>query len=425
MNIIKKKRIFINSLFKWTIFLLLQQIVISKKLKAKSKPKILIIGGGFGGMSCLKYFSNFKDLVDLTLVDKSDQIQTCPFSNLVIGGLLDYSQITFNLKLDSFVKFYKNQVKKIHPHKKKVEFIDGSILEYDFLILSPGIGFKNQQINGYSLQDKTNIPHCWDGTKNIKKFKSYLNSLENKSVIIISSPDYPYRCPPAPYERASMIANFLKKRKKKFKILIFDAKNSFTKKDIFFSEWKENYGDSVEWIKRDKGGILTNYETKFVYNNQGQKIKGDFIHIIPEQKAANIIFDSNLSYSDWCKINPTTFELNDFKDIYVLGDSVDAGDMPKSAFSAESQSKVLSINLINRIMQKSYIDPVFLNTCYSFSAPNRAFSISSWYKLNKTKDSIVSLGSSESKLKASSLERQRESIEAFGWYESITKKLYI
>ncbi len=420
-----KKRIFINKFFQASIFLLLNQISFSKKLKAKAKPKILIIGGGFGGASCLKYLSNFPDLIDLKIIDKTNKIQTCPFSNLVIGNVMNTSEITFELKSPSFVKSIKEEVKRVDSEKKIVELSDGSYLDYDFLILSPGIGYKNEQLNGFSMSDSKNIPHCWDGDKNIKNFKNRLDALENNCVIIISSPDYPYRCPPAPYERASMIANFLKNKKINFKILIFDSKNSFTKKNIFFHEWKENYQDSIEWISRDNGGLLKEYNKDSVINANDQKIEGNFIHIIPEQKAANIFDDSKLIETSWCKINPETFQLQNFEDIYVLGDSVDAGDMPKSAFSAESQAKMLSINLMNRIMQKKYYNPVYLNTCYSFSTPSRAFSITSWYRLNKKRDRIVSLGSSESKIKASIEERRTESLEAYAWYESITKKLYI
>ena len=154
-------------------------------------------------------------------------------------------------------------------------------------------------------------------------------------------------------------------------------------------------------------------------------MKSDFIHIIPEQRASNLIVNSNLSDDEWCKINPVTFQLSNQDDIYVIGDSIDAGDMPKSSFSANSQSKVLAINLINRILGKKYINPVFLNTCYSFSGDNRAFSISSWYRLNNEKNRIVSLGTTESNVVATKNERLREYHEAFGWYESITTDLYL
>ena len=421
---IKKKRFFISSFFKWSLFLLFNQIGIAKKINAKTKPKVVILGAGFGGASSISYLSNFTDLIDLVVVDKNRWIKTCPFSNLVIGNILDESKITFKPKFNKNIKFIVNEFKFIDAERKKIVFVDELSLDYDFLIISPGIGYKNKQVEGYSVNDKENIPHCWDGENKIPYFKQRLDSLENKCTVIISSPDYPYRCPPAPYERASMIANFLKRKNIKFKILIFDSKNSFTKKNIFLSEWKEIYGESIEWISKKKGGLITKFEKKKVINSNGEKINGDFIHVIPEQKAGKIIFDSKLCDSDWCKINPETFQLQNFKDIYVVGDSIDAGDMPKSAFSAESQAKMLSLNLVNRILQKPYLNPVFLNTCYSFSSDDRAFSITSWYKLNSAKDRIVSLGSSQSSENGLIGERTRESIEAFGWYKSITETLY-
>ena len=421
---IKKKKFFLNSVFKWSLVLLLNQIVIAKKVKAKSKPKVVVLGAGFGGASCISYLSNFTDLIELIVIDKNRWIKTCPFSNLVIGNLLDESNIKFKPKFNTNVKFVVNELKFINAERKKILFVDELSLDYDFLIISPGIGYKREQIEGYSVNKKSNIPHCWDGDHKISYFKKSLDSLENKCKVIISSPDYPYRCPPAPYERASMIANFLKKKNIKFKILILDAKNSFTKKNIFLKEWKKIYGNSIEWISKKNGGLITKFEESHVINSDGEKINGDFIHIIPEQQAGKIIFDSKLSDSDWCKINPKTFQLSNSKDIYVVGDSIDAGDMPKSAFSAESQAKMLSLNLVNRILQKTYLDPVFLNTCYSFSSYDRAFSITSWYKLNSAKDRIVSLGSSQSSENGLTDERMRESKEAFGWYESITKNLY-
>ena len=421
---IKKKRFFLNSIFKWTLFLLLNQIGAAKKINAKGKPKVVILGAGFGGASCINYLSNFTDLIDLVVIDKNEWIKTCPFSNLVIGNLLDEHNITFKPRFNKNIRFIVNQLKFINADKKQILFVDNLLLDYDFLIISPGIGYKKKQIQGYSVDDDENIPHCWDGENKISYFKKSLDSLENNCKVIISCPDYPYRCPPAPYERASMIASFLKNKKNKFKILIFDSKNSFTKKNIFLKEWKKIYGDSIEWISRKKGGLINRLEKNRVINNDGEKIDGDFIHIIPEQSAGKIIFDSKLCNGDWCKINPQTFQLLNFKDIYVVGDSIDAGDMPKSAFSAESQAKILSLNLVNRILEKAYLDPVFLNTCYSFSSYDRAFSITSWYRLNSNNDRIVSLGSSQSSEDGLLNERLRESKEAYGWYESITKALY-
>ncbi len=424
----RSKRDFIKKMGLSLTGLFLLNVFYFRKAKSNYKPKVVIIGGGVGGASCLRYLSDYSNFIELSIIEKNKNIQTCPFSNLVIGGLKNHEDIVFETK--SFyrkkINFVNDYVNKIDIDNKKILLNDKSFLNYDFLILSPGISYKWENIFGLKKNDPKILPHSWDGDKNLHSFKKRIDDLENNSTIIISSPDYPYRCPPAPYERASLIANYLIKKRKKFKILILDSKDSFTKKKLFIREWDLFYKNKIEWVSRSDGGQVVEIDSnnKIVKTKNGQKYKGDIIHIIPDQKASDLFFQSKLISNDWCNVNPVTFELNGFKDIYVLGDSIDAWDMPKSAFSANSQSKALSQNLVNRILEKEYINPAFLNTCYSFSAPERAFSISSWYRLNSEKNRIVSLGTKESDVNASDYQRKKETIEAYGWYESLTKEIY-
>tara|TARA_Y100001970_G_C14160509_1_gene818261 strand:+ start:121 stop:1410 length:1290 start_codon:yes stop_codon:yes gene_type:complete len=424
----RSKRDFIKKMGLSLTGLFLLNVFYFRKAKSNYKPKVVIIGGGVGGASCLRYLSDYSNFIELSIIEKNKNIQTCPFSNLVIGGLKNHEDIVFETK--SFyrkkINFVNDYVNKIDIDNKKILLNDKSFLNYDFLILSPGISYKWENIFGLKKNDPKILPHSWDGDKNLHSFKKRIDDLENNSTIIISSPDYPYRCPPAPYERASLIANYLIKKRKKFKILILDSKDSFTKKKLFIREWDLFYKNKIEWVSRSDGGQVVEIDSnnKIVKTKNGQKYKGDIIHIIPDQKASDLFFQSKLISNDWCNVNPVNFELNGFKDIYVLGDSIDAWDMPKSAFSANSQSKALSQNLVNRILEKEYINPAFLNTCYSFSAPERAFSISSWYRLNSEKNRIVSLGTKESDVNASDYQRKKETIEAYGWYESLTKEIY-
>ena len=131
------------------------------------------------------------------VIDKYTQIQTCPFSNLVLGSVMDYQDITFNVNKNLEAKFHTTQVKYINSEKKRIYFSDDMSMNYDYLILSPGIGFKKNQINGYSIDDKSSVPHCWTGDKKILEFKKRLNSLDDFCNLIISAPEYPYRCPPS------------------------------------------------------------------------------------------------------------------------------------------------------------------------------------------------------------------------------------
>ena len=425
------RRKFILDLAGNLLFLMLSKMFFIKRLGAKTKPRIIILGMGIGGATCLSYLSKLSNFIEIIVIEKSTKVRTGPFTNLVIGDILEEDYITFKINEEKYrnVKFIYNNINFIDSDKQKIVFSDGVKLDFDFLVLSPGIGYKENIIKGFSIHDKKNVPHCWDGGSDILSFKKRLHELEDGSQIIISAPDYPYRCPPAPYERASLIANYKIKIKKNIKILILDSKDSFTKQDNFFREWKSNYKDIIEWVPRSKGGRIIFYDQKnnLVKNDQGQVFKADFIHIIPDQKAAKVITDSNLisKEQDWCQINPISFELEGHKNIYVIGDSINAWAMPKSAFSANSQAKVLSINLINKILEKDPIDPVFLNTCYSFSKEDRAFSISSWYRLNLANDRIISLGSSQSNTNSNNLDRRLEASHAFGWYETMVKDLFL
>lgn len=422
-SFLKSSSYFLSSLLFGTLFKIRDSTA-----NTKLKPRIIIVGFGIGGATCLSYLLKFSKNFDIVVIEKNEKIQTCPMSNLVITDIIPYSYIShdFNHKRLKNIKFLNSSVKKIYTHKKIIETEDSSKVYYDYLILSPGINFKND-IDGYNSEDRTIVPHCWNGTKDIFNFKKRLNDLEKKSTIIISAPDYPYRCPPAPYERASLLANFLKRKKINFKILILDSKDSFTKKDIFLNEWRNYYKESIEWISKSNGGKVVYFDKKenYVKTSNGSKFKADFINIIPNQKAADILTRSGLNGDkDWCNVNPMTFELNDFRDIFVIGDSIDAGDMPKSAFSANSQAKILATNLVNRIYDKELLNPVFLNTCYSFSSSRRAFSITSWYKLNDQKTKIVSLGSSTTKVDALSHQYFNETRQAYGWYENLVKTIY-
>ena len=398
-----------------------------KGLRAQYKPRVVVIGGGFGGGSCLRYLDSFSDKLSLVLVEKEQNYYTCPFSNYVVGGFRKINKNQFNYdKLENRgIKVLRRKVTFIDSDKKKIFFADGNIV-YDYLILSPGVSFKWNDIDGFNKNLTNKYPVGWTGGQDVQKIYKKIDSLDDGSKIVIVPPDYPYRCPPAPYERASLIANFLKKKKINSKILIFDCKNSFTKSELFFSAWNKLYPDMIEWIPKSKGGkiIKLDPQENLITSESGQKIKADFLNIIPNQKASDLISNSNLISDDWCKVNPKTFNLENHKKIFALGDSIDGGDMPKSAFSANSQAKVCAENLLNTIFEKRLLNPVFLNTCYSLAAENYGFAISSWYRVSNYDNRIVSLGSRSSPTKSENALRIKEAKESYQWYESITDEIF-
>ena len=396
-------------------------------VRAEYKPRIVVIGGGFGGGSCLRYLDSFSDKLDLILIEKNRNYYTCPFSNYVLGGFRDINKNKFNygnLKKRG-INVINKKVLLIDSEKKKILLEDAS-LNYDWLVLSPGISFKWDGIEGFDKHQATKFPIGWSGGRDILKIFKKVQSLSSGSKVVIVPPDYPYRCPPAPYERASMIAYFLKMRKINAKILILDCKDDFTKSKLFFRAWEKLYPDMIEWIPKSKGGKVVRIDSKEnqIILESGQNIKADILNVIPEQKASDLIRNSGLINGDWCRINPKTFELESNKNIHVIGDSIDAGDMPKSAFSANSQGKACAENLINIIFQKKLSNPVFLNTCYSLAAERYGFAISSWYRVSSVDDRIVSLGSKSSPLKWDRDLGKREAHESYQWYTSITDEIF-
>ena len=418
----KNKRIFLKS-----FGLGFLSLPFLRGVRANYKPRVVILGGGFGGGTCLRYFENFSEEIEIILIEKNKYYYTCPFSNYVLGGFRNISQNRFQYKsIDrNRIKIIYDEVKFIDSEKKKLKLHNYDYIKYDWLIISPGISFKTNQIEGYNPKTNLEHPHGWSG-KQADIILKKINSLENNSKIIISAPEYPYRCPPAPYERASLIAYNLKKKGLEFKIIILDNKDSFTKKELFFEAWKELYSNNIEWISKKSGGKIIKLDSKkkFVVTENGEKISGDLINIIPEQKASDIFFSSNLIKNDWCDVNPTTFELKGNKFIHVIGDSINAWDMPKSAFSANSQGKACSENIINMILDRKVSNPVFLNTCYSLASPNHGFSVTSWYRVNSTNTKIVSLGSKQTSLGLSDSEKKEEVLQSLGWYEHITNDLF-
>lgn len=396
-------------------------------VRGNYKPKIVIIGGGFGGGSCARYLERFSNFFDILLIEKKNTYYTCPFSNYVLGGFRTIEQNIFDYKNFALrkTKLLNANVHFINPEKNKIILDNNDSINYDWLVISPGIDFKWNTIEGYNQKVNAKFPHCWNG-KDVDILNKQIDSLDNNSVILISIPAYPYRCPPAPYERASMIAYKLKKKNLKYKIFLLDNKNSFTKQKLFLAAWNKFYPNCIEWISKNNGGEVVefNQNKKEIYTKSAGKFKGNLINIIPEQKAGQLLQSSNLVFNDWVEIDPISFSHKNFSNIHVLGDSINAGDMPKSAFSANSQAKICAENLKNKILEKDMVNPTFLNTCYSLASSQHGFSTSSWYRVSSKNSKIVSLGSTETRVGMDKKIYKEEMLHSLGWYENIVNEVF-
>ncbi len=397
-------------------------------LRAAS-ARVVVIGGGFGGATTAKYLRMMDPGLDVTLVEPKKVFHTCPFSNTVLGGMnkLDYIAHSYDaMQKTHGVKVINDMAAGIDPVAKKVTLAGGGTLEYDRAVVSPGVDFRWDQVNGHGADTADKIPHAWHAGPQTAILRSQLEAMPDGGTVLICPPGNPFRCPPGPYERASMIAHYLKTNKPKSKILILDAKGKFSKQGLFMQGWEELYGGLIEWRASDSGGKVSRVDVggMAVETEFGME-KGDVINFIPPQKAGKIAFAAGLTNDKgWCPVNQKTFESTIHKGIHVIGDACIAGKMPKSGFSANSQGKVTAAAIVAELGGKQAVSPSFANTCYSLVSPTYGISVAAVYRLGDKGIGPVKGAGGVSPMDGNDKFRQQEASYAEGWYLSITKDMF-
>ncbi|MEW8496820.1 MAG: FAD/NAD(P)-binding oxidoreductase, partial [Candidatus Thiodiazotropha taylori] len=220
--------------------------------------------------------------------------------------------------------------------------------DYDKLVVSPGVDFRYDKIDGYDAQAAEKIPHAWKAGPQTVTLRKQLEAMKDGGVCYIAAPPNPFRCPPGPYERAAQIAHYFKMHKPKSKVIILDAKDKFSKQGLFMQGYKKFYGDMVEWVSGAGGGIIEAIDANSrTLVGEVEEYKGDVVNLIPPQKAGKIAQIAGLADdSGWCPVNQKTFESKLHKDVYVIGDACIAGKMPKSGYAANSQGKVCAAAIV-------------------------------------------------------------------------------
>ena len=398
--------------------------------KGKTSGRVIVVGGGFGGSTCAKYLKRLDPDLDVTLIEPAGRFITCPFSNAVLSGFRDIKDIShgFDMQAKRGVKVIKAMVKEIDAAGKKVNLDNGKTLSYDRLVLSPGIDFKWDEVDGMTAANAQMLPHAWKGGTQTTILRSQLKAMPDGGVVIIAPPDNPFRCPPGPYERVSLIAHYLKQHKPKSKILILDAKAKFSKQPLFTQGWQQLYPGMIEWVSGSKGGRIDRVDvsTRTLHTEAGDKHKGAVINFIPPQKAGAIALQSGLTgKGEWCPVNQRTFESNIHAGIHIIGDASMAGKMPKSGFAANSQGKVCAAAIVSAIHGIAMPDPSYVNTCYSLVSPDYGISVAAVYRYSKEKGIYKVKGSGGVSPKQADKEfREREARYAAGWYDSITSDAF-
>ena len=392
----------------------------------RSAPRVVVIGGGYGGATCAKYIRQLDPDVDVTLVEAGTRYFTCPFSNAVLGGLREVSSISLgydDLKTHG-VNVIHARASAIHPEKRFVTLSDGSTLPYRRLVISPGISFLwNEIFAGYDEAASSVMPHAWHGGSQVRLLRKQLAGMREGGVFAIAVPGAPFRCPPGPFERASLVAHYLKRNNPRAKVLILNANEKFSKQDLFEEAWQSLYPGMIEHIPISAGGLVIGVDPKrMALQAEAGEFGVDVANVIPFQQAGRLAVDHGLADENgWCPVDHQTFESTLVPDIHVLGDSCLAGGMPKSASSANSQAKVCSLAVVSLLRDRDPGAMFYHNTCYSLVAPDYGFSVNSMYRYEDNRIKLVQRAGGLSPLKAAMEYRAREADYARSWYASINR----
>ncbi len=391
-----------------------------------AKARVVVVGGGFGGATAAKYIRQFDPNIAVTMIDAQANHITCPFSNLVIAGdktMADITQTFDALRTQHGVNVVQGMVVAIDGGARKVTLADGQTFAYDRLVLSPGIDFKYEAIAGLTPEvAATRMPHAWQAGAQTTLLRRQLEAMPDGGVFVMASPPNPFRCPPGPYERASLVASYFKKHKPKSKVLILDAKPAFSKQGLFQAGWKSEYPGMIEWVSKDLGGEVTAVDPSTMTVIAEERHQASVANIIPPQKAGKIAFVAGLTdKTGWCPVDQKTYESTLIKDIHVIGDASIAGPLPKSGYSANSEAKVCAAAIVALVNGRTVPEPSWVNTCYSLVAPDYGISVAAVYKLEAGKTVEVKGAGGISPADGN---KRLEAVYAQGWYDAITQDIW-
>jgi NADPH-dependent 2,4-dienoyl-CoA reductase/sulfur reductase-like enzyme len=390
--------------------------------------RVVVVGGGFAGASCARALRQAAPRIAVTLVEANATFTACPFSNAVIGGLRELSaqQFTYERVAADGIVVARATATAVDAQARSVTLADGTRLSYDRLVLAPGIDIRWGALPGYDEAAAGHMPHAWRAGEQTVLLRRQLEAMDDGGLVVISAPANPFRCPPGPYERASLIAHYLKTKKPKSKLIILDAKDAFSKQRLFQAAWAELYPGLLEWVPLSKGGNVTSVDaaTRTLVTDFGRH-QAKVANVIPPQKAGRIAEVAGVTdRSGWCPIDPVTFESKLQAGIHVIGDAAIAGAMPKSAFAANSQAKTCAAAVARLLTGAAPSAPKLINTCYSLVAPDYAISVAGVYQPSGGQLAEVPGSGGVSPSDAPRVTRAVEAGLAEAWFRTITGEVF-
>jgi sulfide dehydrogenase [flavocytochrome c] flavoprotein chain len=396
--------------------------------RAQSVARIVVIGGGFGGAACARALRKINPKLQVTLVEPNRTFTACPFSNEVIAGLrsIEAQQFGYERIATNGLSVIAQAAVKIDPQARTVGLADGTSLAYDRLVLAPGIDLNFDALPGYNEATSAKMPHAWKAGEQTMLLRAQLEAMEDGGVVAIAVPAAPYRCPPAPYERASLIAHYLKQKKPRSKVLILDAKDAFSQQRSFENAWKELYGGMIERISLSQGGRVVSVEpaTNTLVTDFGN-YDAQVANVIPPQRAGRIASLAGAAdHTGWCPIDPVTFASRLVPNIHVIGDAIIGGAIPKSASAANAEAKACASAVASLIASTAPAVPKLDGTCYNTVTPGYVFSLSGIYQPRDDIFAEVEGSGFTSPVDAPREVRRREADQADSWFKAITVETF-
>ncbi len=390
-------------------------------------PRVVVVGGGAGGATAARYIAKDSEgAIDVTLIEPTRTYYTCFFSNLYLGGFKEMDDLGHsygNLASAYGINVVHDWAVGVDRDAKTVSLAGGGTVPYDKLILSPGIDFVDGSVPGWDQSTQNAMPHAYKAGSQTELLKAQLMAMPQGGVYAMVAPPNPYRCPPGPYERVSMVAHYLKQNNPTAKILIADPKPKFSKQGLFEEGWQKHYGGMIERIGPDFGGENTSVDAAaMTIDIDGDVNKVDVCNVIPAMKAGRIAEIAGVTDGNWAPVNAVDMSSKADPDIHVLGDASQQGDMPKSGFSANSQAKVCA-NAVRGALTDSRVFPAkFSNTCWSLIDTNDGVKVGATYEATDEKiakvDGFVSQTGETAELRKATYE------ESEGWYSGITADMF-
>jgi NADPH-dependent 2,4-dienoyl-CoA reductase/sulfur reductase-like enzyme len=364
----------------------------------QAKPHVVVIGGGYGGATTARYIRLWSDnSIDVTLIEPNAQFISCPLSNLVLGGSRQIGDLTMSINAladKHGVRILRDFVTSINADKRTLALAGGQTLNYDRLIVSPGVDFMWDQLPGMLKPDaQDTVLHAWKAGVQTVALRAQLEAMPDGGVYAMTIPSAPYRCPPGPYERASQIAFYFSRHKPKSKVLILDANDDVVSKGPLFKKvWKDRYNGIIEYRPSFRTADI-DAASRTAISELGDQVQADVLNVIPPQRAGSIAVQSGLANVNarWCGVDFLSFESTQSKNIHVLGDAIAVAPlMPKSAHMANQHAKVCAAAVVDLLSGRAPDQhPMLTNTCYSFVSDVDVIHVASVHAYNAQKKNLL------------------------------------